>query len=267
VAKGARKRADALHVCYCHTPMRYVWGMYEQYFRAGWLGSAMRLAGSGVRNYLRNWDRRSADRPDYYIANSYNVKQRINDHYQRDSTVIYPPVELARWQNNPRREDDYFLVLSALVPYKRVDLAVRAFAGQKARLLIAGEGPEEQRLRRMASDNVEFLGRVTDQQRGELFAGARALVFPGEEDCGLVPVESAASGCPVIAYRAGGAKESISEGVNGTFFKRQEVASVGRALRRFAGMSFSEKRIRGSVAQFDKRLFLKEMRAFIEERV
>lgn len=264
VAKGVKRRHGAMHVCYCHTPMRYVWDMYEEYFRPRQRGAFMRLVGGSLRKYLRGWDRRTAVRPDYYIANSQNVKERISKYYQRESTVIYPPLDFAYWRKVKRHVGDYYLVLSALVPYKRVDLAVEAFAGLDRKLVVAGEGPESKKLRASAAENIEFLGRVSDEKRAELFAGARALIFPGEEDFGLTPLEAVASGCPVVAYAAGGALESVREGINGTFFERQDAAELRRAVRRLEKMSFHTVRMRGSVARFDRNRFMMEMKGFIK---
>ncbi len=265
VAKGARRGENALHVCYCHTPMRYVWDMYEEYFRPERRGRLSRLAGSTLRRRLQEWDLRTADRPDHYIANSKFVAKRIKECYGRDSAVIYPPLDFQAWRKVKRRRGDYYLVLSALVPYKRVDLALEAFRGLERRLVVAGEGPEEKRLRRMAPANVEFLGRVSDEKRAELYAGARGLIFPGIEDFGLTPLEAAASGCPVVAYGAGGALESVREGVNGTLFDRQEPGALREALRRLEKMTFQLSRMRDSAADFDRSHFLRQMGDFIRK--
>ena len=205
-AKGIITGARSTHICYCHTPMRYFWDLDPAY-RNEWSRSPWkRAAMAPLANYLRLWDYASAARVDRFVANSENVQQRIWKTYRRECQVVYPPVEVASFYHKPAQ--DYFLVVSELVPYKRIDSVVRAFSRSGRSLRIAGDGPEFRRLREGAAANVEFLGRVSDAEVRELYAGCRALLLPGEEDFGIVTVEAMASGKPVIALGRGGVLET-----------------------------------------------------------
>ena len=205
-AKGVLIGSRTEHICYCHTPMRYLWDMYAAY-RNEWTRSRWkRAAMTPLANYLRLWDYASAARVDHFIANSENVRQRIWKTYRREAEVVYPPVEVESFRNLPA--EDYFLIVSELVSYKRVDSAVAAFARGGRKLRIAGDGPEYRRLRAAASGNVEFLGRVSDADLRDLYARARAFLLPGEEDFGIATVEALASGKPVIALGRGGVLET-----------------------------------------------------------
>ncbi|MEX2088527.1 MAG: glycosyltransferase, partial [Bacteroidota bacterium] len=208
VAKGAVPRAGALHICYCHTPMRYVWEMYDDYFGKGRAGVLTRAAMKFFAPRLRQWDVRSSDRVHFYVANSQNVARRIHRHYGRAADVIHPPVDTSLFRSS-ERDEGYYLIVSALVPYKRVDLAVRVFNILGERLLVVGKGPELETLKAMASKRIEFLGWQPDSELAGLYAGCRALVFPGVEDFGIVPLEAMASGKPVIAFGRGGALETV----------------------------------------------------------
>ncbi len=205
-AKGVITHSRAEHVCYCHTPMRYLWDLYPAY-RCEWVRSRWkRAAMAPLANYLRLWDYASAARVDRFVANSENVRQRIWKTYRRESEVVYPPVDVAAFYHHPA--EDYFLVVSELVAYKRVDTAVSAFSRSGRKLKIAGDGPEYRRLRAGAAGNVEFLGRVSDADLRELYARSRAFLLPGEEDFGIAAVEALASGKPVIALGRGGVLET-----------------------------------------------------------
>lgn len=236
VAKGVRPPAGALHVSYLHTPMRYVWDMYEAYFGKGRGGLASRVMPL-VRPYLQRWDVATSSRVDRFLANSAHVAGRIRRHYRREARVIHPPVEVERFSPSPEVED-YYLVVSALVPYKRVELAVQACRRLKRRLLVVGKGPELERLRGLGGDGVEFLGWQPDEALPGLYARARALLFPGEEDFGITPVESMAAGRPVVAYGKGGALETVvplddpaGRPPTGVFFPEQSVESLCRAMK------------------------------------
>jgi len=237
VAKGVRPPAGALHVSYLHTPMRYVWDLYDQYFGPG-RGGVARYVMPLFRGYLRAWDVKTAGRVDHYLANSAHVAERIARHYQRQATVIHPPVEAGRFAPVPAAEvEDYYLVVSACAPYKRVDLAVSACARSGRRLKVVGIGPELERLKTLAGPTVEFLGWQPDEALPGLYARARALLFPGEEDFGITPLESMAAGRPVVAYARGGALETVvgpddprGRPATGVFFARQTESDLLAAL-------------------------------------
>jgi glycosyltransferase involved in cell wall biosynthesis len=206
VSKGIRRRGRALHACYCFTPMRYAWDQADAYAAAmGPAGRALRLAGP----WLRSWDRRSADRVDLFLANSRNVAERIGRIYGRRARVLHSPIDTEFFTPAPVEREDFYLMVGALAPYKRTDQAIEAFAGSGRELRIIGTGQEYARLRRRAPSNVRMLGWRSDEEVRDHFRRARALLFPGEEDFGMVPLEAMACGCPVIAYGAGGALETV----------------------------------------------------------
>jgi glycosyltransferase involved in cell wall biosynthesis len=206
-AKGVLVRSDARHICYCHTPMRYLWELHSEY-RKEWTASRLKRAlMTPLSHYLRLWDYASAARVDDFIANSENTRQRIHRSYRRDATVIYPPVDVDSFYSKPA--EDYYLIVSELVSYKRLDAAIRVFAHSGRRLRVVGEGPEFKALHRLAGKNIEFCGRVSDEELRELYARCLALVVPGEEDFGIVAVEALASGKPVVALGKGGVPEIV----------------------------------------------------------
>jgi glycosyltransferase involved in cell wall biosynthesis len=208
-AKGVITSSNTRHVCYCHTPMRYLWDMYPAYRNEWTQGRWKRALMTPVANYLRLWDFASAARVDQFVANSENVRRRIWKTYRRESQVVTPPVNVETFYWRPA--EDYYLIACELVPYKRVDLAVRAFNQNGRKLRVVGDGPEYKALRRAAAANVEFCGRVTDEELRDLYARCRAFLMPGEEDFGMTMVEALASGKPVIALGRGGALEIVPE--------------------------------------------------------
>lgn len=230
-AHGVRVPPGARHICYCLTPARFLW-TYDDYVERERMGRLPRLVLPLFIRSLRAWDRRAADRVTQFIAISQVVRERIAKYYQRDSSIIYPPVDVQRFQVS-RAHDDYFLILSRLVPYKRIDLAVQAFNELGLPLVIAGDGRDRPRLQAMAKSNVQFLGRVSDEKAKELLARCRAFLFPGEEDFGITPLEAGACGKPVIAFAAGGALDSIVEGVTGEFFREPTAPALADTVRRF----------------------------------
>ncbi len=266
VAKNVRVRSGAVHICYCFTPMRYVWDMYDHYFGKGKAGLPIRLAMTVIAPLLRWWDVRTAAHVTEFIAISEEVRRRINRHYRRAADMVYPPVDTEQFQLSETSED-FYLIVSALVPYKRVDIAVDAFNKSGQRLIIAGTGPESGRLRAMAGPGIEFLGWQTDDQLARLYARCRALIFPGVEDFGIVPLEAQASGKPVIAFGEGGALETIVDGVTGTFFREQTPESLRDGVERAALIKFNPAEIRRHALQFSRTNFKQKIGRSIEDKV
>lgn len=265
-AKGVITRPDATHICYCHTPMRYVWDMYLDYRKSA--GTLKKLLMLPLIHYLKMWDYVSAGRVDYFIANSRFVAERIAKHYRCPAEVIHPPVATADFEPSPGHED-FYLVMGQLVGYKRVDIAVEAFNRLGRRLVIIGEGEALAEVKRMAGPKVEVLGWQPFTVIRDHLARCRALVFPGEEDFGIVPVEAMACGKPVIAYQAGGALETVINGETGLFFGQQTSDSLIDAVQRFesAESAFDAQRIAGHARMFDKEIFKKKITGFIQEKI
>jgi glycosyltransferase involved in cell wall biosynthesis len=252
-AKGVRRRKDAIHVCYCHTPMRWVW-RYDDYVARESFGRVAKSLLPLSLWGLKKWDLRAAQQPNYYIANSRLVAQRIKQVYGREAFVIPPPIDVDRFQMSAT-VDDYYLVLSRLVPYKRIDLAIEACKRLNRRLLIIGDGPDRERLQKLAGPKTEFLGRQPDSQVNHFASRCRALLFPGEEDFGMVPLEVNAAGRPVIAFRGGGAIETVIEGVTGVFFNKPTSASLVEAIEDFESRSWRQQLLRGHAEKFDRSVF------------
>jgi glycosyltransferase involved in cell wall biosynthesis len=247
--KGVRTRSDALHVCYCHTPMRWIW-RYHDYVHRENLAASKKLLLPVVLKGLKAWDIDAARQPDQYVANSRVVAQRIRDCYGREAVVIPPPIDASRFVLQPRQED-YYLVLARLVSYKRIDLAISACNILGKRLVVIGGGPESSKLRALAGPTVAILGYVSDAEATRYASECRALLFPGEEDFGMAPLELAAAGRPTIAFRAGGALETIVEGTTGIFFDKQDVSSVAEAILRFEKMDWDPQALRTHALRFD----------------
>lgn len=264
-AKGIKKRADQLHICYCHNPMRFVW-RYEDYIKQEPVPAFVKSFLPLLLEPIKKWDLQTTAKVDYFIANSRTVAERIKRIYQRESVIINPPVDCSFFQPSDQ-DQDYFLVVSRLSPYKRIDLVIEAFKRLDLPLKIIGEGPARKRLEATAGENTEFVGKVGDAKLRSYLAGCRALVFPGEEDFGIVPLEAMACGRPVIAFKAGGAVETVVEGETGIFFDAQTVASLIKAVEKFQFMLFNKIIIREHAKKFDKEIFKLRIRDFVRERL
>lgn len=259
-AKGIIPAPGARHVCYCHTPMRFAWRT-DAYVQREGIRGIQRLVLPILLTYVRLWDVASALRVDTFVANSREVAARIRRYYGREAAVIPPPVDLPPYRPVP--PGDFYLAGGRLIPYKRLDLAVRAFTQLGLPLKIFGDGRDRAALQAIAGPNVEFLGYVSEERRRELFAGCRAFVFPGEEDFGITPLEAMAAGRPVIAYAAGGALDSVAEGVSGRFFYEQSAAALAAAVAAARGDSYDPRAIRRHAESFGRDIFLARMRAAI----
>jgi glycosyltransferase involved in cell wall biosynthesis len=259
-AKNVHTRPGTLHVCYCHTPMRYAW---EPEFLRGEFGPTVRRALTPVLAWLRRRDRLGASRPDVFVANSAHVAGRIRRLYGRCSEIVHPPVDLDSFLPLTHDPQNYYLVFGRVVPYKRVDVAVRGAQLAGRRLKVAGDGRGLEFIRGLAGDGVELLGGVSDAERTRLMSGARALLFPGEEDFGIVPVEAQAAGVPVIAYGVGGATESIQDAITGVLFAEQTPQSVADAIVRFEALQLDTGAIRRNAQRFGRERFRSEMAGVI----
>lgn len=266
VAKGVITHPDALHICYCHSPMRYAWEFsYEYAGKMSGKGRLVRKLLSYFLTWIRVWDYSSAARVDYFIANSENVAKRIRKHYRRDAVVIPPPVRCKLF-NISQEDGDFFLCVSRFQEYKRVDIAIEACNRLGLKLKVVGSGPEYKKLKAMAGPTVELLGRISDEEVKELYGKCRGFLFPGEEDFGITPLEAMASGRPVIAFGKGGALETVVEGKTGTFFYEQTADSLVEALKRFETMKFDKQELRRHAEGFDEEVFKARIKAFVEEK-
>ncbi|MEJ2744813.1 MAG: glycosyltransferase [bacterium] len=263
VAKGAIPPEKAVNICYCLTPMRYVWYFGEEYF--GHWGWKRRLL-SPAFAYLKRWDVASADRVGRWLAISRHVADRIKKIYNRDTDIIYPPVD-ATFFTPGGEQGTHYLIVSALVPYKRLDIAIRAFNKLRLPLLIIGEGPERKSLEEMAGPGIEFLGWRSNEEIREHYRSCRAFIFPGEEDFGITPLEAQACGRPVIAYGKGGALETVNDGETGLFFTEQNEAALADAVKRSTGMNLDPERARANALRFDRAVFKERLKAYIEDAV
>lgn len=261
-AKGVITKPGSIHVCYCHTPMRYAWELRDDYTKG--MGKLKRRLVKILLHYMRIWDLASASRVDYFIANSTEVQKRIKKHYKRDSVVINPPVRCDLF-NISETDGDYYFVISRLVGYKRFDLAVQACSELGKKLVVIGDGPEKEKLEKVANENVTFLGRQPDEVVKKYMAECKALLFPGEEDFGIVPVEAQACGRPVIAYGKGGVIDTVIDGKTGVYFTEQTVESLKEAIIKFEKMNFDKSEIRKHALEFDEKVFQRKIKEYIEE--
>ncbi len=272
VAKGIKKYKHQKHICYCNSPMRYLYDQFDVYFKKS--SGGLKFSGQILNLFkrsLKKWDYDTSqnENVDLFIANSNNIAKKINKYWQRDSDVIYPFVNNDFYTPNENyvrdKNSDYFLVVSALVPYKRIDIAIRAFNIIDKKLIIVGEGSEYKNLSKIAKDNIKFLGRVCDEELKELYKNCTALVFPGEEDFGIVPLEAMSCGRPVIAYRKGGALETIIENETGVFFKEPTEESLINCVKDFKEENFDPGICRKQAENFSREIFRKRIKRFMKD--
>ncbi len=272
-AKGIKRiRQGAVHINYCHAPTHYYWSRYDEYMKHPGFGRFDWIARIGLRLLLaplRKWDYRAAQSPDYIIANSTHIQAEIKKYYDRDSTVIFPPIHFERFQKaeNTNLKRSGFLISGRQTPYKRFDLAIQACTQLNIPLRVIGGGPDAQRLRSLAGPSVTFLGRAPDEELECEFASAEALIFPGLDDFGITPVEAMASGTPVIAYKGGGALDYVIPGKTGAFFAEQTTESLVEALQQFSGKKYSHKNISAHAQHYSKEVFQKSMRSYLKKTI
>ena len=271
-SKGVITKPGALHICYCHTPTRYAWDDSHKYVKEFSMPSLAKIFVPFFMNYLRLWDREATYRVDKFICNSNFVAQRIKKYYRQKAEVIYPPVDGDFFTPvDPAKsplatnEASYYLMVGRLLVYKRFDIAIEAFNKLELPLKIIGTGPEMKKIKRMANWNIEFLGEMRGEKLKEYYQNCQALIFPQEEDFGIVALEAMACGRPVIAYRGGGALESVKEGETGVFFNEQTANSLAEAVKKFDPSKFNPKLIRQHALKFDKQIFKKKIKDFIEK--
>ncbi len=264
VAKGVLTPPDSTHICYCHTPMRYVWDRFGDYFGNG---VTARLVYGPVAHYLRKWDVASAARVDHFIANSKHVAERIQKYYRREADVIYPPVDTELYVPAEEEPEDYYLIVSALVPYKRLELAIDAFNKRNEPLLIVGTGPQEAKLKARAGANIRFLGGLSQQELRPVYQRCQAVLLPGVEDFGIVPVEAQACGRPVVAFAEGGALESVRDGETGVFFSESSPEALSDAIDRVSSLRFNRNAVRSWALGFSRQRFKDSVKTYIDEKL
>ena len=278
-AKGIITKPKTIHICYCLTPTRYLWSGYDDYFK----DNVLRFVSKPLVSYLRTWDKVAGQRPDVYVAISKEVQGRIKKYYRRESVVVYPPVDSikykvlsSKYRNGENKIHDtkylipntgYFLIVSRLVPYKKIDLAISAFNKLKVPLKIVGNGSEESYLKGISGKTIEFLGNLTDKELVEYYKGCRCLIFPGVEDFGLTILEAQNFGKPVIAFRGGGALEAIIEGKTGLFFDEQTIESLCIAIEQFNNVTISSKDCIRNAEKFSFGRFKKEFMKVVKEKL
>ena len=269
VAKGVITSPDQLHICYCHTPIRYAWDLTFQYLNESGLNKGLKgTLTKSILHYIRNWDAATANRVDYFIANSNYIARRIDKTYRRKAEVIYPPVDTAKFSCE-KNKDDYYLTASRFVPYKKIDLIVETFSTMpEKKLLVIGDGPDEQKIKSKAGNNIEFLGYKKPEEMKSMMQKAKAFVFAAEEDFGIVPIEALSCGTPVIALNKGGTAETITDSVTGIHFAEQTIESIKNAISRFESEigRFDPLKLNEYATQFDRSVFEKKMKEFVDEK-
>ncbi|MBU0667914.1 glycosyltransferase [Patescibacteria group bacterium] len=266
-SKGVITRPETLHICYCHSPMRYAWENSINYIKEYDMNPILKKIAPWFMHKIRMWDRLSADRVDYFVANSKHIQQRIYKYYRRPSTVIYPFFDSNKYgEEDVGKKEDYYLAVGRLTPYKRFDLLVETFNQTGLPLKIVGTGVSEAKLKASAKENIEFLGFVSDEELKNLYGKAKALIFPQVEDFGIIPLEAMACGCPVIAYAQGGALETIIDKKTGVLFNKQTPYSLKRAIQKRATIRFNHKNIQKHAQDFTEEKFQKEIFQLIEKK-
>ncbi len=270
VAKGILTNANQLHICYCHTPIRYAWDLYHSYLKESKLTEGIKsFIARLILHYIRIWDYTTSNRVDYFVANSNYIAKRIKRVYGRDSVVIYPPVDVDKFEVYTNKEE-FYLTASRMVPYKKMDLVVDAFSRlPDKKLIVIGDGPDYSKIKKKAGKNVEILGYQPFEVLKSYMQRAKAFVFAAEEDFGIIPVEAQACGTPVIAYGKGGAAETVIDGKTGLLFKKQTVDSLIEAINKFEKHQdiFDPIEIRRNAERFDKQRFKSEFKRFVEEKI
>lgn len=269
VAKGAKTNNDQLHICYCHTPIRYVWDLREQYLNQANLKSGLKgWVANKILNYMKKWDLKTKDRPDYYVANSRYIAERIKRIYNIEAEVIYPPVDTEKFKCEPVKEN-YYLTASRFVPYKKIDLIAETFTGMpEKKLIIIGEGPEERKIKSKSGKNIEFVGFKTAGELSGFMQKAKAFVFAAEEDFGIVVIEALSCGTPVIALNKGGSAETVINNQYGILFDEQSPASLTGAVKKFENNEsrFNSADLSGYAKNFSRKIFEEKMRGFVEKK-
>ncbi|MEI6169634.1 MAG: glycosyltransferase, partial [Candidatus Saccharibacteria bacterium] len=269
-AKGVITSTETMHISYIHTPVRYYWSAYDDYLANpgfGLLNPLVRLVMPAMVSKLKRWDYAAAQRPDSLLANSKEVSGRITKYYNRQSKVINPPVDFDRFSKISRNKEDYFLVVSRFVPYKRIDLAIKACNDLGNKLIIAGTGPELSNYKKISGETIEFVENPSDAKVNQLYSGAKAFIFSAEEDFGITPVEAMASGVPVICFGTAGASETVIDGKTGIYHAKQTVESLKHAIGELDKIKLKESDIRNRAKHFSQEHFKRELGVFISEKI
>lgn len=262
-AKGVYTTKDTLHICYCHSPMRFAYESFYSYTVGESRNNIVKFFLRFSVNYLRMWDYTTAQRVDYFIANSQNIKKRIHKYYGRDSIVIYPPCDLEKFYSEDAKKEDFFLIVGRMKEYKNFPLVIEAFNKIGLPLFVIGDGPILPKLMRIAKGNIHFLGNVDDDSLRNYYQRAQALIFPQLEDFGLTPIEANACGTPVLAYKAGGVLESVIDGKTGLFFDEQSSEAIIDVIHKFKGYKFNKSALVKNAKRFDRKKFEKNIKEFI----
>lgn len=269
-AKFVKRRLTATHVSYIHAPTHYYWSRYDEYIKNPGFGRLDSLARLGLKllvGPMRRWDYRSAQRPDHILANSTHIQKEIKKYYRRESTVVFPPVDIKRFESLAKNtERNGFVCVGRLAPYKRIDLAVQACTDLSVPLVVLGGGPDLKRLQKLAGPTITFIPRPNDKDINEALKNAEAFLFPGLDDFGIAPVEALSAGIPVIAYKAGGALDYVQDGKNGLFFEKQTVGSLKNTIKNFK-VTYSSNKISESAQPFSEENFAKRIKIYIKENV
>lgn len=266
LVKGVKTHPGQIHICYCNTPTRYLWIDERDYIKNAPIPFFIRPLMPIVLKYLKKWDLKASKRPDYIISNSKNVQKRVKKYYKRDSDIIYPMIDTKKYHISAK-VGDYYLLVSRIEPYKKVDLVIDAFKSSDEKLKIIGSGTKKEKLQKLAGKNIEFLGRVSDEKLAEYYAKAKAVIFPQDEDFGLIPIEAAASGRPTIAYKAGGALETIIAGKTGEFFYPQNAESLRKVIKKFNWKKYHPPFLQNHAKKFDQELFKREILEYIVDKI